>query len=317
MFCGFCGNMLPDGAVFCTNCGNRLMQQGQSPSVNNNQNFTRMDPQQGTYNQASSQDMYNQAPQGGYNQGYNQGYSQGAYGQVPPQGGYDHGGYYQAPQGGYNPDPQYYNQGGQYIPPQGGNAGAAVGRAAAGAAKHASHLGLIIGLCAAAVAVVLVVVLVVVPAVTGRSVEQTVAQLEESMSKLDMDGMMECFDSDSQQMFSATKSIMDGAMGIADSLFDTNVGDLYGIAEGLGGILGATGLGPDVSIDIVNKNQTSDTTCIVSTYITISMPSIYGLGSDGTQSEYMDLYMVKEGNDWCISLMNTPEMQQLFNSLGY
>ena len=201
------------------------------------------------------------------------------------------------------------------MPPQGGRAGAAAGRAAAGAAKHASHLGLIIGLCAAAVAVVLVVVLVVVPAVTGRSIEQTVAQLEESMGKLDMDGMIECFDSDSQQMLSATQSMMEGAMGIADSLFDTNVGDLYGIAEGLGGILGATGLGPEVSIDIVSKNQTSDTTCVVSTYITISMPSFYGMGSDSTQSEYMDLYMVKEGHDWCISLMNTPEMQELFNYL--
>ena len=293
MFCGFCGNQMPDGSRFCTRCGNPMQPAGQQPN-----DFTRMEPQGGqSYNQ-------NVPPQG---QSYNQ--------NVPPQGQY------------YDPNvpPQGYDPGynGQYqAPPQGqpyyapSGAGAAVGRAAAGAVKHASHLGLILGIVGA-VAAVLIIVLVVVPAVSGRSVEKTVAQLEESLSKMDMDGVMDCFDSSSQQMLSGARGMMDGIMGIADSMFDTNMGDLYGLAEGLGGILGAAGLGPEVTIDIVNKNQIDNETCVVSVYMTFSMPSFYGTYETSSESQSMDLYMVKEGNDWCISLTNTPEMQELFNNFSY
>ena len=74
MFCGNCGNQIPDGQSFCTNCGARVAQGGNTP-------VNQPNGQQQTYaQQPYNQQPYNQQP---YNrQPYNQQpYNRQPYGQ--------------------------------------------------------------------------------------------------------------------------------------------------------------------------------------------------------------------------------------------
>ena len=69
MFCRFCGSELPDNAVFCSNCGARIVSQQQA--ANQQPGYQQTGYQQQGYQQTGYQ-------QQGYQQtGYQRGYQQG------------------------------------------------------------------------------------------------------------------------------------------------------------------------------------------------------------------------------------------------
>ncbi|MCR4721961.1 MAG: zinc-ribbon domain-containing protein [Lachnospiraceae bacterium] len=135
MNCTNCGSPLPEGAMFCTNCGARFVQQEnqsafQQPNVQGSGGYPQtqgLNAQQ-VYPQAPTQQPLHggipQAPQGDYSQLSPQGVipqaPQGDYSQMPTQGGFSQspqGGFTQAPQGGFSQMPA---QGGFPQSPQGG-----------------------------------------------------------------------------------------------------------------------------------------------------------------------------------------------------
>lgn len=118
--------------------------------------------------------------------------------------------------------------------------------------------------------------------------EDTIEKLETAMNELDQTALLECFDSQMNDLY-------DGAMGLGSELFDTDLGALSDLASGLGGIMSAAGLTPTVDIQIIEIIYSSDTECMC----VVNMTTSY-MGE--TSTEEMSLPMALIDREWLISM---------------
>ncbi|MCR5782486.1 MAG: transporter substrate-binding domain-containing protein [Clostridia bacterium] len=123
MICPNCSAELPANSAFCTNCGMKIIQSGDSDTVRMpDQNAAPQNSYQGGgYNQPAPGGQWGQPmPQNDYQGGgYNQPAPGGQWGQPMPQDNYQGGGYNQPAPGGQwgQPMPQNDYQGGGYNQP--------------------------------------------------------------------------------------------------------------------------------------------------------------------------------------------------------
>ena len=301
MFCVKCGATLAEGSVFCENCGAQQNVQPQQPEV---QQPTYQQPtyQQPAYQQPAYQQPTYQQPayqQPAYQQpAYQQpAYQQPAYQQSAyPESAYQQP-VYQQP--AYQ-EPTYQNP--AYQQPTYQPSGSAVGTAVK-AAKSGGKA--VIGWILAVVAVISVVVVVFVvngynPLNVFKSdeelIRERVEEFETAYNNTDWDAMMDCMDE-------STRAMMEMVMGFADSIMSEAIGFDMAMSD-MFAMRGLMLEGEFCEMEVVDIQINGDT-ARVTVRMTVDM---YGY----SDSEEMMLPMVKEGNDWYISIKG--EMQDL---IGY
>jgi len=315
MYCVKCGATLAEGSVFCENCGAQQNVQPQQPEV---QQPAYQQPayQQPAYQQPADQQPAYQQPayqqpayqQPAYQQpAYQQpAYQQPAYQQPAyQQPAYQQPAYQQSayPESAYQQpayqEPTYQNP--AYQQPTYQPSGSAVGTAV----KAAKGGKAIIGWILAAVAVISVVVVVLVvngynPLNVFKSdeelIRERVEEFETAYNNTDWDAMMDCMDE-------STRAMMEMVMGFADSIMSEAIGFDMAMSD----MFAMSGLmleGEFCEMEVVDIQIDGDT-ARVTVRMTVDM---YGY----SDSEEMILPMVKEGNDWYISIKG--EMQDL---IGY
>lgn len=118
--------------------------------------------------------------------------------------------------------------------------------------------------------------------------EDTVADLEKALNALDTDAMLDCFDEQTQKLYS-------GSLGVAGSFLDMDLEALSDLASGLGGIMAGAGLTPRFTMHVTDIDHTGKDTCIVTVDMTVSYEG-------DTESETVQLPMKKVGRKWLISM---------------
>lgn len=159
---------------------------------------------------------------------------------------------------------------------------------AAGGVKAAKRIatGKLLAIIAAAL-VVIVGILYVVFLKSGKP-EDTVAKLEEALNNLDQKAVLECFDGQTQDMYS-------GLLSVGGDLVGIDLEGLSDLASGMGGIMAGMGLMPEFTIEILDVSYEGKDTC----YVSVAMYMEY-MGE--TETEETVLPMMKEGREWKISM---------------
>jgi ketosteroid isomerase-like protein len=281
MFCVKCGATLAEGSVFCENCGAQQNAQPQQPEA-----------QQPAYQQPAHQEPAYQQP--AYQQPAYQepAYQQPAYQQPAyQQPAYQQPAYQQ---------PAYQQP--AYQQPAYQPSGSAVGTAVK-AAKSGGKA--VIGWILAAVVLIGVAVFVVIEfellnvfKSDEELIRERVEEFETAYNNTDWDAMMDCMDE-------STRAMMEMVMGFADSIMS----DAIGFDMAMSDMFAMSGLmleGDFCEMEVVDIQINGDT-ARVTVRMTVDM---YGY----SDSEEMMLPMVKEGNDWYISIKG--EMQDLIG-FGY
>ncbi len=146
-----------------------------------------------------------------------------------------------------------------------------------------------VALLSAAVVLALVVIVSLFGLLFGSGKpEDTIAELEKALNKLDMDAMMECFDE-------PTQKLMEGSLGLAGSLSGIDLNSLSDLAAGFGGLMADAGLTPTFRLEVTDVDYSGDDACLV----TVAMTASYGGESE---SDTAQLPMKKEGGKWLISI---------------
>jgi hypothetical protein len=171
------------------------------------------------------------------------------------------------------------------VPPQNvnGMAGVAAASVAVGAAKQRNQTRIIILILLAILVLIGGIVAAVVVSSSGP--EDTIEDLETAFNNKDMNGIIDCFDSTTRDAYSAGSDLMDGVLGFGyESLFDV-----------MPFVYSLTGEEwPTYDIEVLSKTKTSSKECTVH----VRWSETY----DGdTESEEMDIKMVKEDGKWYIS----------------
>lgn len=313
MFCGNCGKQLLDGSKFCAQCGQTVGSSQRMQQGNPKQQGTPT--QQNAYRQQGAptqQDAYQQ--QGAPIQ---QGTQQNTYQQqgVPIQQGTQQqgastqqNGYYQP----YSQDSGAYGQGGASDPYQGtgahpthtwnpgqngygaASAAAHVGQGAVRQARKAKRYAILSAALVAVAAVIIVLFTILFPSKTPKD---TVADLEKALNKLDTDAMLDCFDAQTQKLYS-------GSLGLAGSLSGLDLESISDLASGLGGLMAGAGLMPTFKLTVLDTSYSGSDTCMV----TVNFSTSYG---GETEQETVQLPMKKEGRKWLISLGALGDMEGL------
>ena len=325
MYCEKCGKQLKDGVPFCKYCGakQKVQQERSQSEIQSDRQKNGYQPgeveqgQQPNYVQSDYRQnggyQQNAYPQSSYNQGdywqndypqssYNQGdYHQNGY----PQGGYQQGDYLQNgyPQNyGQTGDPQAYQQPhrqsqGNHLPQghgvhraaEAGSRGVHAAGAAVRGGRKAAQSAITIKLLAI-IAVVLIVIagLLYFFFFSSKKPEDTVEKLEKAMNELDQDALLECFDGQMNDLYS-------GMLGIGGELTGIDLGSWADLASGLGGIMSAAGLSPQVELTVIAVEYTGSDSCVV----TVDFKMTY-MGEVSSETQYLP--MVKEGREWLISM---------------
>ena len=153
------------------------------------------------------------------------------------------------------------------------------GRAVQGAGKAAGsaiRLKLTLLIAAALIAIAVMLYLLFFKAGTP---EDTVQKMEDALNRMDQQALLECFDEQSQGIYS-------GLLGVG--------GELSDLASGLGGYMSAAGLTPQFDLTVVDVEYTGDDTCLV----TVDFAVTYQ-GTSDTDTQVLP--MVKDGRDWVVS----------------
>lgn len=191
-----------------------------------------------------------------------------------------------APQQGTAQNPYQNGYGHQphgYCPPPPKMPG--MGRAAAHTAKTAGMYKLISILTVLAL---LLAVLFYNQFIRSKKPEDTVAELEKALNTLDTEAMLDCFDKQTQDLYS-------GGLGVAGSLLDFDLNALSDLTSGLGGIMASAGLTPEFTMHVSNVDYPTKNTCMVTVDMTVSYEG-------ATESETIQLPMKKADRKWLISL---------------
>lgn len=177
--------------------------------------------------------------------------------------------------------------------------------AGSGAAHIAAGGGMLKSLLVAlAVAVAVTVsVVVVVPKVIPPKPEDTVEKMETALNKMDIKGLLKCFDQQSQDLYG---SMSDVTGNIIDSALGFSLGDYTDLTSGLGGLVAGYGKAPKFDLTVNNVTYSDDKTCVVDVTCTIDYTgSIYedmGETTDGVQTQEYKLPMIYEDNSWKVSV---------------
>lgn len=139
-----------------------------------------------------------------------------------------------------------------------------------------------------AVALVAICVMLYVMFFQVGKPEDTIAKLEGALNDMNQTEVLECFDDQTQSLYS-------GTISVAGSLSGLPISGLADLANGLGGIMAGSGLTPQYKLNVTNVEYKSSDTCVVTVDFHISFQ-----GQE--QSETQDLPMKKDGRQWVISI---------------
>ena len=118
--------------------------------------------------------------------------------------------------------------------------------------------------------------------------EDTIQKLEGALNEMNQAEVSECFDTQTQSLYS-------GALGIGENLTGIDLQSLSELSTGLGGLFAASGLTPKFNINIQDITYSDSDTCLVTAQLTINY--------EGEQeSEKIELPMRKKDREWLISI---------------
>ena len=138
-----------------------------------------------------------------------------------------------------------------------------------------------------AAALCLIAVMVFVLFFRSDKPEDTVARMEKALNNMDMDALIDCFDEQTQDMYS-------GALGVGSQLTGADLGAWADLANGFGGFMAGAGLTPEYELEITDIQYEGSDTCAV--YVNFYM------SYQGEQStEEIVLPMAKAGRKWAVS----------------
>lgn len=109
--------------------------------------------------------------------------------------------------------------------------------------------------------------------------EDTVANLEKALNALDTDAMLDCFDEQTQKLYS-------GSLGMAGPLLGMNLRAISDLASCLDGIMAGAGLTPRSAMRVTDSDYFDKDTCLVTIIMSVSYEG-------DTESETMQLPMKK------------------------
>lgn len=118
--------------------------------------------------------------------------------------------------------------------------------------------------------------------------EDTITKMEKAFNKMDIKKMVECFDSQSQDLFY-------GYLNLGGDLAGVDLNSLAQISSGFGGIFADAGVTPKISMNVTDVEYFGSDECTVSVDIMVNYK-----GEIETESE--EFPMTKEGRDWLISI---------------
>lgn len=315
MFCRKCGRPLQDGAVFCPYCGSRYAQAdsagnpgggydggSRGAQMNGPENYAGQPGGQQYYQQGQPGQpwgrQYYQQGQPGSQQYYQQGQPGGGAYNSNPAGPYTNGSGYGPGYGGGQMNQGFYQPGGAQMFGNGAQTAAGglqmaasgagmagqMARGAGKAAKTALWLKLLPLIAAALVAIAVMLYMMFFK--VGKP-EDTIQKMEDALNKLDQKALLECFDDQTQGLYS-------GMLGVGGDLIGFDLGAFSDLASGLGGYMSAAGLTPQFDLTVVDVEYTGDDTCIV----TVDFAFTYQ-GESDTSTEVLP--MVKDGREWVVS----------------
>ena len=154
-----------------------------------------------------------------------------------------------------------------------------------GRAAHQAARTRLIAIGAAALCLIAVMVFVLF--FRSDKPEDTVARMEKALNNMDMDALIDCFDEQTQDMYS-------GALGVGSQLTGADLGAWADLANGFGGFMAGAGLTPEYELEITDIQYEGSDTCAV--YVNFYM------SYQGEQStEEIVLPMAKAGRKWAVS----------------
>lgn len=180
------------------------------------------------------------------------------------------------------------NKSPQVLVSKGPNTGAVAAAAAAGAAAGSKRTGVII--VSIVLAFIAVVSAIIIPIAVSNSngPEKTIANLETAMNNMDINGMVDCFDSTLRNAYSAGSELMGGVLGFG---YDTAADLLPFLSELTGEDMDM----PQFEIEVLSKEEISSESCI----LTIRITTYYD--GEATDVEEGPVEMVKEDGEWYIA----------------
>ena len=107
-----------------------------------------------------------------------------------------------------------------------------------------------------AAALCLIAVMVFVLFFRSDKPEDTVARMEKALNNMDMDALIDCFDEQTQDMYS-------GALGVGSQLTGADLGAWADLANGFGGFMAGAGLTPEYELEITDIQYEGSDTCAV------------------------------------------------------
>lgn len=212
----------------------------------------------------------------------------GGSGHQQQQSGYPPGNYMNG-----RPGADIYNMTRPIQPPPGAiqMAGGAV-RGGAKAAREASKIRMLAIIAAVLIAIAAMLYFLFFQAGTP---EDTVAKMEDALNHMDQEALLECFDGQTQQMYS-------GALGLTESFSGLPLGDFSDLAAGLGGFMAGAGLTPKFTLTVLDVEYSDSDNCMVTVDFNMRFQG-------ETEQETQMLPMKKDGRDWVIS---AAAMQDMF-----
>lgn len=165
---------------------------------------------------------------------------------------------------------------------------------AAGGAKAAVGIAKTKLLAIIAVALVAIAAMIYFLFIKSGTPEDTVAKLETALNDMDQDAVLECFDSQMNDLYS-------GMLSLGGELTGVDLAGFSDLASGLGGVMVGSGMAPEFNIEVMDVSYTGEDTCSV----TVQIYTVYEGESD---SEETILPMKKEGREWKISMAAAGDM---------
>ncbi len=125
---------------------------------------------------------------------------------------------------------------------------------------------------AAAIGIAALILLLYTFLLKPQTPQDTVKRLEEAVGKLDVEGILECFDEENREQYRE---------------------EMHSEAAGILGVAGSLGIGPDVTFKVTDTRYDENNGCTVRMIYRISF-------MDNEDSGNMTLHMVKDGKNWFI-----------------
>ncbi len=168
-----------------------------------------------------------------------------------------------------------------------GDTGKAAAAAAGAATASRSVAAIVLPIIFALIALIAAIV-IPVAVTSSNGPEKTIAKLETAMNDLDINGMVDCFDSTLRDAYSAGSDLMDGLLGFG---YETAADLMPFLSELTGEDMDM----PQFQIDVLDKQEVSETSCI----LTIRIATYYD--GEETDVEEGPVEMVKEDGKWYIA----------------